>query len=253
MAKVAVRTSEQAEDGVYFAAAADPIHLALHRLAKGQTLALGPLANDCAVYVWQGEVAAGEVGLAAGSSAIIGRGCSLALTGVSESAAQVLCYSGSHTPASPGSGDLRLLPADRVPRLAAEPGGSGVSGGLHADSDWPGSSVWLHENHFPAMDLSSEQAALGIHSHSEDEIIFVIAGAMRLGNRLVGPGTAVAIAADTLYGFTAGPDGLSFVNFRAAMPGDIRFAHGASMSETGYWRERVGRPAYVMAAGAQTD
>ena len=142
---------------------------------------------------------------------------------------------------------MRLLPAERVPRMAAEPGSSGVSGGLHADSDWPGSAVWLHENHFPGgMELSPEQAARGIHSHSEDEIIFVTAGAMRLGQRLVGPGTAIAIAADTLYSFTASPEGLSFVNFRAAMPGDIHFASGASISETGYWRERVGRPDYLV-------
>lgn len=92
-----------------------------------------------------------------------------------------------------------------------------------------------------------------MHSHSEDEIIFVAAGAMRLGHMLVGPGTAIAIAADTLYSFTPGPEGLSFVNFRAAMPGDIRFAHGASMSETRFWRERVGRPDYLSPASLSTS
>ena len=246
MAKVAVRLREQARGSAYFDGAGDPIHLHLNILKPGEQLVIGPMASDCAAYVWQGAVMAGAVHLAAGSSAVVGRGTSLELTGAGGEDTLVLCFAGSAE--QDGLGAVRLLPAERVPRMTAEPGASGVSGGLHADSDWPGSAVWLHENHFPGgMELTPEQAARGIHSHSEDEIIFVTAGAMRLGNRLVGPGTAIAIAADTLYSFTAGPEGLSFVNFRAAMPGDIRFAGGASISETGYWRERVGRPDYLMA------
>ena len=42
---------------------------------------------------------------------------------------------------------------------------------------------------------------------------------------------------------------MGFVNFRAGTPGDIRFANGHAMSETGYWRERVPRPAYLEPAG----
>lgn len=254
MAKVSVRTRDQAlAQGptgtagchAYFAGVRDPIHLRLYSLEPGEATKIEPRASDCAAYVWQGAVTAGGTELVTGSSAIVGRGTSLVLTGAGSDAALVLCFAGSAV--QDGVGTVRLLPAAHVPRMAAEPGTSGVSGGLHADSDWPGSAVWLHENHFPGgMELTPEQAARGIHSHSEDEIIFITAGAMRLGNRLAGPGTAIAIAADTLYSFAAGPEGLSFINFRAARPGDIRFAHGASMSETGYWRERVGRPDYLV-------
>ena len=250
MARVAVRLREQARGTAYFDGAGDPIHLHLHSLQPAERLVISPMANDCSVYVWQGAVVAGGVDLAAGSSAVVGRGASLEVTGLELAGAGgeealVLCFAGSAD--KDGLGTVRLLPAARVPRMAAEPGASGVSGGLHADSDWPDSTVWLHENHFPCgMELTPDQAARGIHSHSEDEIIFVTAGAMRLGHKLVGPGTAIAIAADTLYSFTAGPEGLSFVNFRAAMPGDIRFANGASINETGYWRERVGRADYLL-------
>ena len=230
----------------YFDGARDPLHLHLHRIAPDGELAIGPLASDCAVFVWHGDIAVGGVALVAGSSAIAERGASLTLAG-GRAEALVLCFAGAARPANARAGGaVHLLPADRVPRLAAEAGTSGVSGALHADSSCPTCAVWLHENHFPGGPaLSSEQAALGIHSHTEDEIIFVTAGSMRLGARLVGPGTALAIATDTLYSFRPGPEGLSFVNFRAAMPGDIRFAHGASISETGYWRERVARPAYL--------
>ena len=58
----------------------------------------------------------------------------------------------------------------------------------------------------------------------------------------------MAIAADTLYSFMAGPEGLGFVNFRAAKPGDIRFVNGFSMSETQYWRDRLPRPEYLSPA-----
>ena len=260
MARVAVVTPEKAmasalpagfagtgRAGAYCAGPGKPIHLHLVRLAPQEHLTIGPLSNDCAVYVWQGEVTVRGTGLAAGSSAIVERGACLTLTGAGPGEAQVLCFAGAEaSPAPRPGGAVHLLPAAMVPRMAAEPGASGVSGALHADSACPGCTAWLHENHFPGgMAPPPEQAARGIHSHSEDEIIFVTAGAMRLGARLVGPGTAIAIAADTLYSFTAGPEGLSFVNFRAAMPGDIRFAHGASISETGYWRERVGRPVYL--------
>jgi hypothetical protein len=117
---------------------------------------------------------------------------------------------------------------------------------MHADADCEGCAVWLHENHFPGSPgLPPEEQQRGVHSHSEDEIIFVIAGDIRLGTRLYGPGTALAIAADTLYSFTPGPKGLSFINFRAGRPGDIQFANGMRIDEPGYWRERLPRPEYL--------
>ncbi|MBV1687676.1 hypothetical protein KRR38_08300 [Novosphingobium sp. G106] len=111
----------------------------------------------------------------------------------------------------------------------------------------PTCEVWLHENHFPgrATPMTPEEEKRGVHSHSEDEIIFVIDGEIRLGNKLYGPGTAVAIAADTLYSFTTGPKGLSFINFRAGAPGDIQFANGPAISETGYWKDKQLTPEYV--------
>ena len=70
-----------------------------------------------------------------------------------------------------------------------------------------------HEN-----DYSNADEETALHSHSEDEVIFVRAGSIRLGNAVHGPGTALAIAAHTKYGFFSGPGGLSFVNFRGTSP-----------------------------------
>jgi quercetin dioxygenase-like cupin family protein len=52
------------------------------------------------------------------------------------------------------------------------------------------------------------------HAHLRHEIIFVVEGALILGSRVLTPGSSVYIAANTLYSFRAGPEGVRFVNFR---------------------------------------
>lgn len=52
------------------------------------------------------------------------------------------------------------------------------------------------------------------HAHKCDEIIYVVAGQLILGSRVLDPGSSVFIAGHTLYSFRAGPDGVHFVNFR---------------------------------------
>lgn len=224
----------------------DPLHLVGHYLAPGASLSLdaGPVDRVC--HVWRGSVRAGGADLATGSTAIIEHGAALDLVALDEGATLLVFQAASSAHQTRAGGRVHLLPVSTVPRALATPGGSGVSGGMHADSACPTCEVWLHENHFPASDAPSREAeAGGVHAHTEDEIIFVTAGQIRLGNRLLGPGTALAVAANTLYTFTAGPDGLSFINFRAQCPSDIRFANGRTMSETGYWQERVPRPVYL--------
>jgi quercetin dioxygenase-like cupin family protein len=57
-------------------------------------------------------------------------------------------------------------------------------------------------------------ATFDLHAHDQDEIIYVVAGSMTLGNRTLGPGSSVYVAKDTLYGFAAGPEGLRILVFR---------------------------------------
>ena len=52
------------------------------------------------------------------------------------------------------------------------------------------------------------------HAHLQDEIIYVVAGSLILGSRVLGPGSSVLVASNTLYSFRAGPEGVHFVNFR---------------------------------------
>lgn len=57
-------------------------------------------------------------------------------------------------------------------------------------------------------------AVAAVHSHEEDEIIYILGGEMRLGKRSLKRGASIFIAANTLYGFEAGPAGVQFLNFR---------------------------------------
>jgi hypothetical protein len=56
--------------------------------------------------------------------------------------------------------------------------------------------------------------AVDPHAHVEDEIMYVIEGALVFGARLVPAGSAVLIDRRTLYSFRAGPDGVRMLNFR---------------------------------------
>jgi hypothetical protein len=249
MPKVAIVTPDKvsARSGAYFGGEKHPIHLNRMALAPGEKLRITQQSADCAVYVWQGEVTAGGIALAADSSAIVEAGEELELTGVCE--AVVLTFAAA-TPASHGrgGGHVHLLPTDRVPRAAELAGSTGVGGGIHADGQCATCEVWLHESHFaPAQPIWPEQAARGIHAHSEDEVIFITKGAIRLGQKLFPAGSAVAIAAQTLYAIAPGPEGMSFINFRAGTPSDIRFASGMAISETDYWQQRLPRPEYIEA------
>lgn len=52
------------------------------------------------------------------------------------------------------------------------------------------------------------------HAHEADEIVVVLDGHIRFGNQVCGAGASVFIPRETLYSFTAGPEGARFLNFR---------------------------------------
>lgn len=258
MPKVSVRARGQAEDtslpggysgaakvAAYFDGPRHPLHLYLLEINVSESVHVEGDGVDRLIYVWSGAVKAGGHHLAKGSSLIVERGSALDVSG-SEVGTVVLAFSAAASSAKPlPGGNVHLLPAQNAPRSDSLGGTVGLGGVMHADADCPTCEVWLHENRFPGRDIPRADDEAGVHSHSEDEVIFIIDGEICLGSKLYGPGTALAIAAHTLYSFTAGPKGLHFVNFRAAKPGDIQFAKGSAISETSYWRERLPRPEYL--------
>jgi len=52
------------------------------------------------------------------------------------------------------------------------------------------------------------------HSHSVDEILYLMSGRIRFGSRELRPGDAVCIEGDRRYAFRSGPEGFAFLNYR---------------------------------------
>lgn len=244
VAKVAIMTPEKArrlDSGVleYFGGDA-PIHLHVHDVAANQPLPLEPQPVERLAYVQRGTVEVGGTALTQGSVVILESGAEVELLG-STGGASLLVFNGAGPSAHPkAGGHVHLLPRDRVPTVP-NLGASGISGSIFANAQCPTCEVWLHENRFPEGSAPPANPEAGIHSHEEDEVIFVTGGAMLLGNRRVGPGTAIAIASNTMYSFTPSPEGLTFINFRAGLPREIHFADGRTVDEVGIWK-RVDRP-----------
>ena len=89
--------------------------------------------------------------------------------------------------------------------LDERPTDRGASRHSHPGSE---TELYLHENTCPP------NVEVDVHVHRTDEIIYVTAGELHLGARVLKAGDSVYIPGNTLYGFRSGPEGLSFLNFR---------------------------------------
>jgi len=70
------------------------------------------------------------------------------------------------------------------------------------------------------------------HAHTASEIVYVTKGELRLGSQVCPAGSALFIEGMTLYSFRAGPEGVTFVNFRAEL-GSASFSKEQFMAKRG--------------------
>jgi len=101
---------------------------------------------------------------------------------------------------------------------------------IYLDSSCEHCRLWLHRT---TADTSGYYVPP--HYHSEDEIIVITDGQMQVGARFLGVGGAIAIAERAAYSFRAGPEGLSFINFRNADP----YYALAGAGDQGFFSERA--------------
>lgn len=77
-----------------------------------------------------------------------------------------------------------------------------------SDASAPTNRLWLLATDRPQYFESSA------HSHSQDELIHVLRGEIRVGRRVVGAGDTLWVAADRRYKLYSGGDGVHFINYR---------------------------------------
>jgi hypothetical protein len=92
-------------------------------------------------------------------------------------------------------------------------------GGSIGEAEREGTSVRFHhpgsESEAQMFEVECKpNIELPVHAHGKDEIIVVIAGELRFGRRVCGVGSSVYIPGYTAYGFSTGPEGATFLNFR---------------------------------------
>jgi hypothetical protein len=119
------------------------------------------------------------------------------------------------------------------------PGGQWVSGRLEGVK-----AVWFTDSTCPTCRAaffvvdSPDRFRGPSHSHSQDEIIYLVGGGVRMGAHRYGAGTALSVPADVRYAFDGLEGGHRFLNFRA----DVSYqtnAGGGPLLETAGAREGV--------------
>ena len=104
-----------------------------------------------------------------------------------------------------------------------------VDGAMETSSQFigdPEKGPWIYIN---SMEPNS---AAEPHSHTEDEVIYIIEGSLTVGDRTCGPGTVISMERGTEYGFTVGQEGVRFLNIR---PGLAKITIGGVTSDP--WRD----------------
>ncbi len=110
-----------------------------------------------------------------------------------------------------------IMHLDDAPWIRGGPRGQGDSpdgGGQFIGDKQQG--PWIHANWLPGGLVAPP------HSHSHDEIMYVLEGGFDMGDRKCGPGTVLFIEGGTEYGFTVWEQGVRFLNIRPGLA-TIRF------------------------------
>ena len=186
------------------------LHLWHYDLQPGAEIRFDKPDHSHLVYVWQGEVKAGDEPAGFDDAIIVERHGEVAVEAVGGRVRLLHFY--SPVPSPKDARSKRQVIVRRKKELARHVHPQ-TRLTLYADASSDSCDIWFHSGESPDGMFDFVDAP---HSHSVDEIIFVVSGSMLVGPRRVGAGTAFAVAADTVYSFVVKEEGLHFINFRAS-------------------------------------
>jgi hypothetical protein len=188
------------------------IWIVVSQLEDGGTLNWGQAHGDDAVYVMSGSLNI-EGAICPTDGAVVVESdvaCAAQAVGVTQ-----VVHFGANDAAAPSDGLYG----------APETGGHAVH--VLGDKGWFCGEKegvltrWFADSTCPTCRISLfyvQRAEGGVrarsHTHSQDELMFVLEGNLIVSGSAYGPGTCVAIPAFHRYSTTTGPDGFAFLNYR---------------------------------------
>lgn len=185
------------------------IHLRIYEMAPGARIDVRHPTTGHAFYLWKGSMTGNGMTLASGGAVMAEQGGEVVI--VAAGAGATIAHF-QRNPAFPpvdtkAGGHAHVIPPEGIFNCPVS--ASDAAYVIWADSSCPTCDLWLHQTHMPRPTTQG-----GHHFHSEDEVVFLVGGGMKLGNRTLQPGAALAISANTIYGFGVPEGGTRFINFR---------------------------------------
>jgi mannose-6-phosphate isomerase-like protein (cupin superfamily) len=188
-----------------------PLWVTAAELAAGSELTWTGNHGDEGLYVVEGALEFNGSECPAGGALIIESGVPAR---VRATTGAVVVHFGPEDPEPPVDGIHGPPGAERRGVHVVGPGGMwaatepGRDTRMFADSTCPTCRITIF---FTGRDQEYRSSA---HSHSADEILYLLRGRIHFGSYELGPGDAVAIRGNHRYQFRSGPDGFAFLNYR---------------------------------------
>lgn len=201
-------------------------------LGDGATIRWSGERSDDVVYVIDGVVEVGGRRCEAGGAVIVERAADVELVARGDC---VIAHFGSLDAEPPTDGPLGGPAPDATSVHIYGPGGAFLSGdreNVHAvwfaDGTCGTCRVQLLEVSAPPNDEPRGKP----HTHSADEIIYLLDGSVRMGSYAFGPGSALSIPANVRYSLVGGREGHRFINFRRDVSWQVYGRGGEPLLET---------------------
>lgn len=196
--------------GGRFAPDGFPLWMASTTLQPGTELAWSDAHGDEVLYLLEGTVAVDDVVCPPGGVVVVESGVAACLQ-VADGPARVLHF-GPHDTSPP-------------PDLTSNGARHGVHvvgpGGTHAVIDTERDTRFFADSTCPSCRVTlfvtgrTHGGLHAPHSHSADEILYILHGGIRFGRQVVPPGSAVAVSAGQRYSFHGAEGGFAMLNYRS--------------------------------------
>lgn len=189
-----------------------PLWLVDAELEDGATLVWDEDHGDEGVYVQRGELTVDGRRAPAGGAIVVESHAPCVVRAVGDT---WVAHLGTVDTEPPADGPFGPVDPEGHGVHVVGPGGTWRSGsleGVHA--------IWFADSKCPTcrvafFTVAGFEAKEGpAHTHSENEIIYMLDGGIRMGAQVHGPGTSLCIPADLRYKFWAEEGGHRFLNFR---------------------------------------